>query len=220
VITPRICKFARAALGGAGASAALSRQGFAFPLLLRSPGFHTGRHFVLAESAGELSRLADTLPGDDLLVISYLDARGRDGQVRKYRVMFVDGRLYPLHLAISPNWKVHYFTADMANTAHRAEDAAFLADMPKVLGQKAMAALDRIRRTLGLDYGGIDFGLNVEGDVLLFEANATMVVNPPDADARFAYRVPAVTRILDAVKAMLVERAHARHSHACAQADG
>jgi hypothetical protein len=93
------------------------------------------------------------------------------------------------------------------NAAHRAEDAAFLADMPGVIGPKAMAALEGIQKTLGLDYGGIDFGLNADGDVLLFEANAAMAVLPPGEDARWDYRRPAVERILKAIRKMLVDRA-------------
>jgi hypothetical protein len=58
-----------------------------------------------------------------------------------------------------------------------------------------------------LDYGGIDFGLTRQGEVLLFEANATMVVNPPDPDERWAYRQAAVDRIYAAVQRMLLDRA-------------
>ena len=89
---------------------------------------------------------------------------------------------------------------------HRKEDAAFLNDMSTALGP-AVTALARIRDALNLDYGGIDFGLNEAGEVLVFEANATMVVNPPDADDRWTYRRPAVKRILDAVHTMMVGRA-------------
>ena len=90
---------------------------------------------------------------------------------------------------------------------HRAQDAAFLDDMPAMLKSETIAALGRIVRALGLDYAGIDFGIGACGEVVLFEANATMVVKPPDPDERWAYRGPAVTRILDAVGAMLRERA-------------
>ena len=41
--------------------------------------------------------------------------------------MMIDGRLYPLHLAVSRRWKIHFFSADMSDSAeHRAEDRAFL----------------------------------------------------------------------------------------------
>jgi len=208
VITPRMAAVPRSALTGLEGGAMLARQGFSFPLLLRAPGFHTGHHFAMVASAADLPAAAAGLPDGNLLAIEYLDARGRDGQARKYRAMIVDGQIYPMHLAVSPRWKVHYFTADMADRAdHRAEDAAFLADMTRVIGDKAVAALRAIAQRLGLDYGGIDFGLSPAGDVLLFEANATMVVNPPDPDERWAYRRQAVDRILDAARAMLLRRA-------------
>jgi hypothetical protein len=178
------------------------------PFLLRTPGFHGGDHFVRVETPNALPAALAQLPGDELLAIAFLDARGADGKVRKYRAMIVDGTLYPLHLAIGTHWKLHYFSAEMAESAtHRAEEAAFLADLPAHVGARAFAALTRIADALALDYAGIDFGLDSEGRVLLFEANATMVVPEPDPDPAFAYRRPAVERILTAVRAMLLARA-------------
>jgi glutathione synthase/RimK-type ligase-like ATP-grasp enzyme len=81
--------------------------------------------------------------------------------------------------------------------------------MRTVLGDKATRALEGIRDALGLDYAGIDFGVNADGDLLLFEANATMVIAVPDNDARWAYRRTAITKILDAVVAMLRQKAAA-----------
>ena len=69
-----------------------------------------------------------------------------------------------------------------------------------------MAALEQIRDALGLDYGGIDFGLGPNGDLLLFEANATMVIAPVDPDERWAYRRTAISTIVDAVVAMLMQK--------------
>jgi tetratricopeptide (TPR) repeat protein len=210
VITPATAAFQRSLLAEPDGPVALLQQGFAFPLLLRAPGFHMGKHFVRVESAETLAAAVAELPGAELLAIEYLDACGADGYSRKYRVMMIDGQLYPLHLAISPHWKIHYFSADMADCAdHREEDAKFLADMPSVLGPKAVAALERIQATLGLDYGGVDFGLSPQGEILLFEANATMIVLEPDEDARWNYRRPAVERIHAAVHRMLTNRSKA-----------
>jgi len=208
VRAPRIVEAPQALLASDDGPSALKGLGFTYPVLLRSPGFHTGRNFVLVESDDELRPAAAGLPGAEVLVIAYLDARGRDGNARKYRAMIVGGRIYPLHLAVSQHWKVHYFTADMAeNPEHRREDGAFLEDMPRVIGSRAMAGLDAIRETLGLDYAGIDFGLDINGDVLLFEANATMVVNPPDPGEQWDYRRQSVRRILNAVNEMILRKA-------------
>jgi glutamate/tyrosine decarboxylase-like PLP-dependent enzyme len=208
VVTAATTTLPREMLTASDALAALARRGFEFPLLLRTPGFHTGRHFPRVERPEGLPAALAALPGRELTVMQYLDARGPGGKVRKYRVMMIDGQLYPLHLAISSNWKVHYFTAEMAShPEHRAEDAEFLENMPGVLGPRAMEALARIQEEMGLEYAGIDFGLNARGEVLLFEANATMVVNPPEPDELWAYRRPAVERIYTAVRNMLMVRA-------------
>jgi len=197
----------RAILVSAEAIAWLFEHDFTFPLLLRSPGYHTGRNFVLVEKAADLAHAVEELPGDELLVIEYLDARGNDGSARKYRVMMIGGKLFPLHLAISQNWKVHYFTADMADKPdHRKEEMAFLENMRGVLGDKAIAALHAICKALALDYAGIDFAVNAAGELLLFEANATMVIASPDHDPRWAYRRGPITAAIEAVTGMIKRR--------------
>ena len=210
-ITANTITMSRAQLQASDAGIVLSRHGFTFPLLLRTPGFHGGENFLRVETIDDLRPAVEELPGDDLFVIQYLDARGSDGNSRKYRVMMIDGQLYPLHVAISSDWKIHYYTADMADHAHhRAEDAAFLENMTAVLGPHAMTALKQIQSTLKLDYGGIDFGLNERGEVLLFEANATMAVVVPGKDECWDYRRPATEQIYIAVWKMLMNRAQGK----------
>jgi hypothetical protein len=208
VVTPKTLPVRRDILAGSHGEAWIAEHRFAFPLLLRSPGYHTGRNFILVENRAELTKAAASLPGEELLAIEYLDARGSDGSARKYRVMMIGGEIYPLHLAISGNWKVHYFTSDMADRPdHRLEEMTFLRDMPSRLGDKAMAGLAAIRDALGLDYAGVDFGLAPSGDLLLFEANATMVIAAPDSDPRWDYRRTAITSVIDAVVALIGQRA-------------
>jgi len=207
VVTPATLELPRASLAGPDAGAVLANQGFTYPLLLRAPGYHAGLHFHLVADPSGLPAAIASLPGTRVSIIQYLDARGADGKARKYRVMMVGGRLYPAHAAISSHWKIHYFSADMAEyPEHRAEDAAFLQDMPAVLGGRAVRALEAIRDTLALDYVGIDFGLDREGSVLLFEANAAMTIHPPGPDERWAYRREPVARILDAARRLLTEK--------------
>jgi Tfp pilus assembly protein PilF len=190
------------------AAAVLAADDLRFPLLLRRPGIHNGQHFVHVEHRALLSPAIASMGGDEVLVIRYLDARGADGMARKYRVMFIDGIAYPLHLAISAEWKVHYCTSGMAhNAAYRDEERRFLEDMPAVLGARATAALARICATLGLEYAGIDFALAADGSVLLFEANATMIVFPPGPDAIWDYRRRAISEVLEAATRMLLRRA-------------
>ena len=207
VITPRMALFAKSMLMEDNGEAVLARQGFAFPLLLRSPGFHGGEHFVSVSAPNALNEALRGLPGDELFAIERLDSRSADGLFRKYRVMSIDGVLYPMHLAITTQWKTHYFTSDTAgNEAHRREEAAFLKDFSAVMGPDALAALKGISRELGLEYCGIDFGIDSHGNVLLYESNATMVITPPSFENELGYRNHAVANALAAAERMLSAR--------------
>ncbi len=205
VVAARTQEWSREMLTAPSASSALAAAGFGFPLLLRSPGFHTGEHFEKVTDSGALHEVASRLPGATQLVMEFVDTRDADGNFRKYRVMMIGGELFPLHLAVSQSWKVHYFSADAEQ--YRAEDEAFLNDMPRALGPERLRTLAAIRDELALDYGGIDFGLDDAGNVIVFEANATMVILPPSVEPAWAYRVGPIERARRAMHQMLLTKA-------------
>jgi glutathione synthase/RimK-type ligase-like ATP-grasp enzyme len=110
-------------------------------------------------------------------------------------------------MAASRDWKVHYFSAAMRDDpALQAEEARFLADMAAVLGPRAMDALKSIQSVLGLDYAGVDFGLDPLGDLILFEANAVMTIVPPDASPQWDYRRAPIAAAIAAARKMVVSR--------------
>jgi hypothetical protein len=179
-----------------------------FPLILRVPGLHMGRGMTRIDDAEAFAATLRELPHrDDLIAIPYVETRSPDGAWRKYRVMAIDGVLYPLHLAVAQRWDVHYFSSAMWDRAdYRAEEARFLDDPIGALGSRAWDALARVRDALALDYAGIDFGLDVQGRVVVFEANAAMTVLRPDPDERFGYREAASAAIADALARMFEGR--------------
>jgi hypothetical protein len=203
VRAPRTLEIERAALLAPDAARRLAAEGLTFPLLVRAPGYHAGKHFEKVDRPEELASAAASLPGDRAIVIEFVDTRGADAKVRKYRAIFAGGGVYPLHLAIAPQWKVHYFSAEMdEHPEHRAEEEAYLRDPGEALGPRAMEALARVRETLDLDFGGADFALAPDGGIVVFEANATMVVPLPGEDERWDYRRAPVERIYSAVRDM------------------
>ncbi len=172
------------------------------PVLLRPFGAHGGQGVIKVDCAEHLAASSE----HGCYVTQFIDFRSQDGWYRKYRVIFVDGQAFAYHLAISPTWLVHYWTAGMeTGEARRAEERAFLADPAAAIGHQAWAAVEQIGRKLALDYGGIDFGLLPDGRVLVFEANATMLVHP-ERDPVFAYRQPAVAAIQRAFMSMMDAR--------------
>ncbi len=66
VRAPRTAMVARHALATAAGPSVLAAQGFRFPLLLRRPGFHTGRHFLRIDVPAQLGAAVAALPGEKL----------------------------------------------------------------------------------------------------------------------------------------------------------
>ena len=188
-----------------GGSEPLSRPDFSFPLLVRPAASHGGDGLLRIDALDQLQAV-DWDSSTAWYVSPFRDYRSADGYWRKYRVIYVDGEPYPYHLAISPDWLVHYVTADMlSDPAKCREESQFLEQPEAVLGKTGMRAIREIGRRLGLDYAGIDFTLLPDGRVLVFEANATMLVHP-ETDPKLAYKNPFVTRILDAFETLLSDR--------------
>ena len=75
--------------------------------------------------------------------------------------------------------------------------------------------LREIRQRIGLEYFGIDCGLDVCGNLVVFEANASMLVHEQNED--FPYKAPFVLRIKSAFDAML-RKLRSRASRACSSA--
>lgn len=184
----------------------LAAEGLAFPLLMRPLATHGGEGLTLQTSAAALWSAIAT-QGEPCYVTQYHDFHSADGYYRKYRIVFIDGEPFAYHLAISPHWIVHYVSADM--TGHQwkiDEERRFLEDARGVLGEPAMNAMVEIGRRLELDYWGIDFTLLPDGRVLVFEANATMLVHREAADGVIAHKNAFVQRIVDAFEQMQIRR--------------
>jgi Flp pilus assembly protein TadD len=208
VIFPRMVLFSKLDTETLPVPEVLAQAHIHFPFLLRTPGFHGGNYFLSVENRHALHAAMAALPGENLLAIEFLDSQSKDGLFRKYRVMSIHGRLYPIHMAISTQWKVHYFSSDMANSpAYRHEESLFLNYFSTYLGPGALTSLQQISQSIGLDFCGMDFGFDANGNILLYEANATMAINPPSADAQWDYKRKAIENALTATKKMFLERA-------------
>ncbi len=179
-----------------------------FPIVLRQAGLHMGRGMTRVEDPQAFDEAMRSMPEhQELIAIDYVDTRSPNGAWRKYRVLTIDGVLYPVHLAIAQRWDVHYFSAAMAERAdYRAEEARFLADPFAVLGARASNALVRVQEALGLDYAGVDFALTSDGRIVIFEANAAMTALAPDAGDHFAYRAASSNAVTAALVRMFRRR--------------
>jgi len=203
------CRIARVSRHNGGALASPDFQpeaaGLPLPFLARRAGCHGGDEFELISAPGDLERLVADHGEDDYYVIEYLDYRSPDGFFRKYRFFFVGDEILPYHLSIGAEWKVHHFRTDILNQPWmQREEEAFLDHPDGVFGPEHFAALRRIRDILAIDFFGIDCSLDRAGNLVVFEANATMLVHGMNRD--FPYKVPHARRIKAAFAALLANR--------------
>ncbi|RKE36776.1 glutathione synthase/RimK-type ligase-like ATP-grasp enzyme [Paraburkholderia sp. BL23I1N1] len=183
--------------------ALLAQGATGFPVLARPAATHGGEGLTRCENRAALEAWLSGQIGVSYLA-AFRDYRSADGFYRKYRIIFVDRAPFAYHLAISPHWMVHYYSADMEQHPWKLEEERrFLDDPHDVLGERAMSAIAAIGRRLDLDYGGIDFTVLPGGEVLVFEANATMLAHFERETGALAHKNHYVQRIVDAFEKMM-----------------
>ncbi len=175
---------------------------FTSACLARPVGTHGGDDFEKVEDVAALSAFLSQRKDHDHYLIEYIDYLSFDDYFRKYRFIFIDDQILPYHLCIGRDWKLHHINTDMAHHGWmQQEEAAFLSDPAAAFGPAQIQALHTIRARMGLDYCGIDCGLDRAGNVVVFEVNASMLVHARNEG--FLYKTPAVERIKSAYDAML-----------------
>jgi len=106
-------------------------------------------------------------------------------------VPYYGGRLTPWHI----------------NALSRPAPSSAQVPPPLTKDDRTRLALQRFRSLVQAEVlvHAAQFGQR-DGDVLMFEANATMVIAKPNNDPHWAYRHGAIDRVLKAVVAMIVRR--------------
>ena len=87
-----------------------------------------------------------------------------------------------------------------------AEEAAFLNDPTLVFNQRHYRALGEIQQRIGLEYFGIDCAIARDGRLLLFEADAAMLVHGTDPPDLYPYKRAGFDRIQTALMELLASR--------------
>jgi hypothetical protein len=178
-------------------------------LLVRPTSSQAGDRFALLRNNEERDRYLElATPTDELYTMPFIDYRSEDGYYRKYRVAFIDSEAYPVHLAISPRWMVHYYNSSMSEFVWmRREEEAFLNDISSVFSGERGKALREIAEALPFGYFAIDCGIAPDGRVMLFEADTAMLIHLEDSEELFPYKKRYMELIVNAVDTMFARRA-------------
>lgn len=164
-VTPRYCREVQALL---------EQEVVRMPCIFRPAGGHNSSGIVLLDKPSDASELeCFAFDGRDYYLSELYDCRDEDGFFRKFRVVYVGGKLFPRHFLVSNNWCVDVKTR-FSEEEFRKEEQYFMENFESYLGEKGMAKLHDFCARVGLDYFGLDLNLRPDGTLVVFEANACM----------------------------------------------
>jgi glutathione synthase/RimK-type ligase-like ATP-grasp enzyme len=176
------------------------------PFLFREAGIHGGVDLTLIEGTGDLARLDRfAFDGREFYVTEFVDFRSPDGLYRKHRVFVVDGTPVARHMLIWKTWNVHAENRELmsSNPEYQEEERVFL----ETFSAERYPVFQRIAQRLELDFFGVDFAIDSDGRLLVFEANACFRAwRSEELDGRLEYHKAAVDTLRKTFTTMLQSR--------------
>ena len=180
----------------------------AFPIIVRPRGSHAGVGLAKLDDRAAITRYLDERQEQEFFISRFVDYSDSDGLFRKYRIVFVDGRPYAVHMAIADRWDIWYLNAGMSiSAATRLEEENFMCAFDIGFARRHATALAGIADRVGLEYFIVDCAENEDGELLIFEIDNTAIVHNMDSPDIFPYKPPQMRKIFGAFAAMLCRRA-------------
>ncbi len=174
VITPRTIRIESAT--AERIALRTERTKLRWPLLVKVPGRHSGSFLGVFKSAEQLAaHLEDGV--DTYLLTEFANFVSPDGLYRKCRFWCIGERIILRHQVADRSWNLHGRNREalMAERPElRREEEAALERQLDAFPSLTTDVLQAIKERIGLDYFGIDCHIRPGGEVLVFEANATM----------------------------------------------
>jgi hypothetical protein len=207
LVMPATNRIGRVALEQVGCGS-VSMSQFAgeatFPLIVRPVESHAGRGLVKLDTPSSISTYLTDQREAEYFISRFVDYRSSDGLFRKYRIIWIDGRPYPCHLAIADDWKVWYYNAGMsASAVKRDEEARFMSTFDSGFARRHTVALTAIAEQFRLEYFGIDCAELQDGRLLVFEGSNTLAVHDMDRPDLYPYKSPHMQKMFAAFRDML-----------------
>jgi len=211
ILAPPTSVLSRAELSGESgpglAQVALPDR-FDFPITIRPAGTHAGGGLERIGQPSELLPYFRRQQAEKYHVAPFIDYSGADGRYRKQRIVFIDGKAFASHYAVSEHWIVHYLSAGMAENAwRRAEEQRWMETFDTDFAARHARAFKALCSRVGLDYFGIDCAEMPDGRLLVFEVDVAMIVHDMDPEDVFPYKKPAMRKLFAAFQAAVTKRA-------------
>jgi len=171
-----------------------------FPILVRVAGAHGGLEMVRVDSPEDVGRISELKSGKrSLYVTGFHDFMSHDGLFRKSRIAVVGEDVFLRHHVVGETWLLH--SASRALNTEAEERTAF-AGFDAGWGTSLRPLFREIGRRLDLDFFGVDCNIDASCRVILFEANACMLILKNTVKSPNMWDVP-IARIIRAVEDLM-----------------
>lgn len=147
------------------------------PFILRSSTAHLGRDAHLVAREADLEGALAAMPAGDAYLIRYHECRDTRGIARRFRIGVVDGVCLTLNMHAAEDWNVHHVDRTEMRWTERGleeDERQFLLEPERLIGAPPEEVFAPIVRRTPLDVYGIDFGIDRDGRIVVFEVNAAM----------------------------------------------
>ena len=173
-----------------------------YPVFLRQEKEHSGARSPLLHDLQSVreAMLQLVLAGHaltDLLVVEMCDTSDPDGIYRKYSAFRIGDHIVPRHVLFSRKWMLK--DMDLREPTHRAETRDYCQNNPHE------AELRRLFACAQIDYGRIDYALDHDGRIQVWEINTNpQIMRAPQAYPQDAlhFHQAFAERYLDAMHAI------------------
>lgn len=192
-------------------STTLGDLGFAYPVLIRRVGTQTGRSFARLERRADLDAYVGRQLSGTFFVIVYREILWSGKLFRKLRLFHIDGTFFPVVCHLDKVWSVHGGNRKemmRGNEVLMAEERRFLTNWRDYVGPRNVTCLETVASLVGLDFFGIDFTIDEDGAIFIYELNPAMR-HSFEHGRNFPYKLPYDHAISDAFETMILKRINA-----------
>lgn len=208
VTFPHTERFVFSGANADAVAAKINAAGFTMPFILRRTATQTGRTVrLITDRAALKAYVGDGLSGD-FYAIAYREILWQNEFFRKLRLFSIDGTYYPVVCHLDRTWNVHGANRrEVMKTRDdlMAEEQRFLADWRAYVGPACAAALDHVARATDLEFWGVDFTVDHDGMLFIYELNPSMRHSYVHSE-HFPYKQPVDEAITNAFTAMVRRR--------------
>jgi hypothetical protein len=181
---------------------------FEYPFLIRRTGTQTGRSFARIKTREDLDAYVGERLNSTYFLIEYRKILWKDKLFRKLRLFHIDGTFFPVVCHLDKMWNVHggnRKTIMRDDETLMAEEKSFLEDWKSYVGARNVGCIEAIAELIGLEFFGMDFTIDQNGEIFIYELNPAMR-HSFDHARDFPYKMPHDQAISNAFQAMILNR--------------